>query len=52
MSRVTYELTQFIALGAILLLAVVFYIWGQREKRNQDVPLAQNAEHVGGVAGE
>ena len=36
-SRFTYELTQFIILGAIVLLTVIFYIWGQREKRNKDV---------------
>lgn len=36
-SRLTYELTQFIPLLAIGLLTVVFYIWGQMETRNKDV---------------
>jgi len=36
-SRVTYELTQFIPLLFILLLATVFFIWGHLEKRNGDV---------------
>jgi amino acid transporter len=50
--RVTYELTQFIALAAIILLTLVFYVWGQREKKNQDVVLGEGVEGVGGVAGE
>ncbi len=37
LTRLTYELTQFIALGIIFLLTVVFYVWGHLEKRNQDV---------------
>jgi glutamate:GABA antiporter len=36
-SRLTYELTQFIPLAIIVVLTTVFYIWGQAEKRNQDV---------------
>jgi amino acid transporter len=36
-SRLTYEVTQFAALGIIILLTVVFYIWGHLEKRNKDV---------------
>ena len=36
-SRLTYELSQLIPLGIIFLLTVVFYVWGQAEKRNQDV---------------
>lgn len=36
-TRTTYELTQFIPLILIFLVATIFYIWGQREKRNQDV---------------
>ncbi len=35
--RVTYELTQFVPLGIIALLTVVFYVWGQNESSNQDV---------------
>ncbi len=36
-SRFTYETTEFGALVVILLLTVVFYVWGHREKRNKDV---------------
>jgi len=35
--RTTYIVTQFAALAVIFLLAIVFYVWGQAEKRNQDV---------------
>ena len=42
--RVTYELTQFIPLGIILLLTTVFYIWGHAEKRNRDVVVELNLE--------
>ncbi len=35
--RTTYIVTQFAALAVIFLLALVFYVWGQAEKRNQDV---------------
>jgi amino acid transporter len=42
LTRLTYELTQFIALGIIFLLTVVFYVWGQLEKRNQDVVVELN----------
>ena len=34
-SRLTYEATQLITLGVIVLLAVIFYLWGRRE-REQD----------------
>jgi hypothetical protein len=50
--RLAYELTQFIALGAIVLLTILFYIWGQNEKRNRDVIVEQNRRNVSGVAGE
>src|SRR5581483_11355843 len=50
--RPTYELTQFIPLAVIVLLTIVFYIWGQNEKRNQDVVVGENIEGVGGVAGD
>ena len=36
-SRLTYELTQFLPLAIIFLLTVGFYIWGQSESRNRDV---------------
>ena len=42
LSRLTYELTQFIVLGAIFLLTIVFYIWGQLESRNKDVVVELN----------
>ncbi len=35
--RTSYIVTQFAALGVIFLLALVFYFWGQAEKRNRDV---------------
>lgn len=35
--RLTYDLTQFGTLAVIVLLAVVFYIWGHLEARNRDV---------------
>ncbi|MDQ6662379.1 MAG: APC family permease [Chloroflexota bacterium] len=50
--RLTYELTQFIPLAAIVLLTIVFYVWGQREKHNRDVVMSQNAEQLGGAAGD
>ncbi len=53
--RTTYIITQFAALGVIFLLAVVFYVWGQLERRNQDVvvelDLSEGTEVVAG-AGE
>ncbi len=36
-NRTTYIVTQFVALAVIFLLAIIFYVWGQMEKRNQDV---------------
>ena len=50
--RLTYELTQFIPLIFIALLTIVFYVWGHREARNQDVVVEMNIGEVGGVAGE
>jgi hypothetical protein len=35
-TRLTYELTQFIPLAIIILLTTVFYIWGHLEKGNED----------------
>jgi amino acid transporter len=43
-SRLTYELTQFIPLGIIVLLTTVFYIWGHAEKLNRDVVVEFNPE--------
>jgi amino acid transporter len=50
--RLTYELTQFLPLLVIILLTLVFYIWGQREKRNQDVVVAESVGDVGGAIGD
>jgi amino acid transporter len=49
-SRVTYELTQFIPLGIIVLLTVVFYIWGHAEKQNEDVVVELNLAESSSVA--
>ncbi|GER90408.1 putative amino acid permease [Dictyobacter vulcani] len=35
-SRLTYESTQLIALGAIILLTIIFYLWGRAERRQQE----------------
>lgn len=43
-TRVTYELSQLIPLGIIVLLTIVFYVWGQSEKRNQDVVVELNTQ--------
>jgi len=43
-SRVTYELTQFIPLAFIVVLTFVFYIWGHAEKRNQDIIVERDLE--------
>jgi glutamate:GABA antiporter len=44
--RTTYIVTQFVALGVIFLLAIVFYVWGQMEKRNKDVVVEFNFEDM------
>lgn len=41
-SRLTYELTQFIPLTLIVLLTVIFYVWGQTEAQNEDVVVEFN----------
>jgi amino acid transporter len=55
-SRTTYELANFIPLAIIVVLALVFYVWGHVEKRNQDVVIDYNletqAETVEGAGGE
>jgi type VI protein secretion system component VasK len=55
-THLTYELSQLISLGIIVLLTIVFYIWGQSEKRNQDVVVELNtqtgAEFSAGASGE
>ncbi|GLV55296.1 putative amino acid permease [Dictyobacter sp. S3.2.2.5] len=35
-TRMTYELTQLIALGAIILLTTIFYLWGRAERRHDE----------------
>jgi glutamate:GABA antiporter len=56
-SRLTYELTQFIPLALIVLLTIVFYIIGHSNKSNRDVLVELNVAEGGessveGVAGE
>ncbi len=43
-SRMTYELTQWIPLAVIVALTVIFYVWGQKEKHNRDVAATPSAE--------
>jgi amino acid transporter len=50
-SRQTYEITQFTVLGAIVLLTVIFYIWGRLEKKNRDVLVEVNLGE-GGMTSE
>jgi len=49
----TFILTQFAALDVIFLLAIIFYVWGHLEKRNQDVVielgLSEGTEVVAGA---
>jgi glutamate:GABA antiporter len=37
LDRLTFELTHFVPLACIVLLTIVLYIWGQRERQNWDV---------------
>ncbi len=37
LDRLTFELVQFVPLACIVLLTIVLYIWGQRERQNRDV---------------
>jgi amino acid transporter len=37
LDRLTFELTHFVPLACIVLLTIVLYIWGQRERQNQDI---------------
>ena len=50
--RQTYEFTQFAPLIVIVLLTIVFYVWGQREKRNQDILAGDKVRDVGSVPGD
>ncbi len=36
-SRSTYEITQIVPLIVIVLICLVFYVWGRMESRNQDI---------------
>jgi amino acid transporter len=53
--RLTYELTQFIPLILIVLLTIVFYVWGHNDTRNQDVvvevPVERDMGRAGGFGG-
>ena len=57
-NKTTYIVTQLVALGIIFVLALIFYVWGHLEKRNQDVVVELNLEtmaevpDVGAVGGE
>lgn len=46
--RPTYELTHFVPLACIVLLAIVLYVWGQRERHNRDVPVEFDQESLTG----
>jgi uncharacterized membrane protein YwaF len=37
LDRLTFELTHFVPLACIIVLTIVLYIWGQRERPNRDV---------------
>src|SRR5258706_1392524 len=55
--KTTYIVTQFVALGVIFLLAIVFYVWGHLEQRNRDVVVevnlaGENLEGFSGAAGD
>jgi amino acid transporter len=42
LDRFTYELTQLVPLSIVIVLTIVFYIWGHAEKRNKDVMVELN----------
>jgi glutamate:GABA antiporter len=51
--RTAYELANFIPLAIILVLTIIFYVWGHLEKRNADVVVDYNLEtRVESVGGE
>jgi len=58
LNKTTYIVTQLVALGVIFLLAIIFYVWGHMEKRNQDVVVELNLENMaelpasGAIGGE
>jgi len=37
LDRLTFELTHFVPLACIVLLTIVLYVWGQRQRQNRDV---------------
>jgi amino acid transporter len=37
LDRLTFELAHFVPLACIIVLTIVLYIWGQRERQNRDV---------------
>jgi glutamate:GABA antiporter len=37
LDRLTFELTHFVPLACIILLTIVLYIWGHKQRQNQDV---------------
>jgi len=46
LDRLTFELTHFVPLACIILLTMVLYVWGQRERQNQDVLVDLNGSRV------
>ena len=46
-TRLTYELTQLIPLGIIVLLTIIFYVWGHSEAQNKDVEVVHNVSDGG-----
>ena len=49
-SRVTYEVVQFTVLGVIFLFSIVLFIWGQLEKKNEDVVVELNLANASEVS--
>jgi len=41
LDRLTFELSHFVPLACIIVLTLVLYIWGQRERQNRDVLVDQ-----------
>jgi len=37
LDRLTFELTHFVPLACIIVLTIVLYVWGQKERQNRDV---------------
>jgi glutamate:GABA antiporter len=46
LDRLTFELTHFVPLVCIILLTIVLYAWGQRERQNRDVLVDPDGSRV------